>query len=62
MLVSAVTDATAMSCTFGHSLVKDFAVRYGNDGTRHCRMCELQVMRSFYDAEIRKIEGQGSRS
>lgn len=58
--MSAVSDPQAMSCAFGHNLMKDFAVRYGNDGTRHCRMCELQVMRSAYDAQIRKIEGQES--
>ena len=58
--MSAVTDPYAGTCTFGHNLFKDFAVRYGRDGVRHCRMCELQVMRSAYDAQIRKIEGQES--
>ena len=60
--MSAVTDPHAGTCTFGHNLFKDFAVRYGSDGVRHCRMCELQVMRAHYDREITKIEGQGLRS
>jgi hypothetical protein len=62
VLVSAVTDPHAGTCTFGHNLYRDYAVRYGKDGTRHCRMCELQVMRSYYDNEIRMIEEQGRRS
>ena len=60
--MSAVTDPHAGTCKYGHNLFKDFAVRYGSDGVRHCRMCELQVMRAHYDREIAKIEGQGSRS
>ena len=58
--MSAVTDPYAGTCKYGHNLFREYAVRYGNDGTRHCRMCELQVMRSAYDAQIRKIEGQES--
>ena len=60
--MSAVKDPHAGKCTFGHDLHRDFAVRYGTDGVRHCRMCELLLMRTHYDREIRKIEGQGSRS
>ena len=60
--MSAIKDPYAGTCTFGHNLFKDFAVRYGSEGVRHCRMCELLLMRAHYDREIRKIEGQGSRS
>jgi len=60
--VSALTDPHAGTCKYGHNLYREFAVRYGTDGVRHCRMCELLLMRAHYDLEIRKIEGQGSRS
>ena len=62
MPVSALTDPYAGTCKYGHNLYRDFAVRYGTDGVRHCRMCELLLMRAHYDFEISKIEGQGSRS
>ena len=60
--MSAVTDPYAGTCKYGHNLYRNYAVRYGKDGVRHCRMCELLLMRAHYDLEIRKIEGQGSRS
>ena len=60
--MSAVKDPDAGKCTFGHDLYREFAVRYGTDGVRHCRMCELLLMRAHYDREITKIKGQGSRS
>lgn len=61
MPVSAVKDPHAGTCKYGHNLYREYAVRYGPDKVRHCRMCELLLMRAHYDREIRKIEGQGSR-
>ena len=62
LLVSAVTDPYTGTCNYGHNLFREYAVRYGKDKVRHCRMCELLLMREYYDREIRMIEGQGSRS
>ena len=60
--MSAVSDPNAGTCTFGHNLHRDFAVRYGKDGVRHCRMCELLLLHMSCEREINKILGQGSRS
>jgi len=60
--VSAVTDPHAGTCKYGHNLYLNYAVRYGKDKVRHCRMCELLLMRAHYDREIAKIEDQGRRS
>ena len=60
--MSAVTDPHAGTCNFGHNLFRDFAVRYGNDRVRHCRMCELQLQKAAVEREITKIEAQGRRS
>jgi hypothetical protein len=62
VLVSAVTDPHAGTCTWGHNLYLNYAVRYGKDKVRHCRMCELLLMRDYYEREIRMIEDQGRRS
>ena len=60
--MSAVSDPNAGTCKYGHNLYREYAVRYGTDGVRHCRMCELLLVRNYYGREIAKIEGQGSRS